>query len=687
MAAEADPVRLHRPHRYTAGTRRAPDDTAHRHLPVRAGTRPAGSHAADGKMNATLRLLRRTSVGVRLVLLVTLTAVTALAITAAGSGALRQSEHALGESLAATGEAYSAANHARSAQVSFKKQVQEWKNVLLRGWDAEMYARYWRQFEAEERTVRESLASLRTSFVAQGLATAGVDTLLASHRQLGVRYRAALAAGFDPADPLSIRRVDAAVRGMDRAPTDGMDTLVEIAQRHAAERAEVHRERAAARIGGAWLLLLTVSVLGTLASALAALLVARSIQRPIMEAVGAAERIARGDLRGRIAAEGRDEVTRLASALDGMLCDLRGIVEPVQETSARLLRTSGEVSALTREAGSAAESFGGVVEQITDGAQEQARVAERVAAGMAEVTTAVSAIALQAREMAVSSGDGLATARAGGRSVEAMAAEMTALGAEAAASLEAARRLDGYAARMQRFVDTTEQIASQSNLLALNAAIEAARAGEHGRGFGVVAEEVRKLAAHSSDAARDTTAFLGEMAESVAQVVRVIGAGAGRARATAESAREAGVALERIYQALAQAESRLGAVAAAAGDAHAQVSEIEQLVGSVATLAEENAASAEEMSAFGEQVSAIHRRTAELAAGGSQEGGASAGGDSLVGIAAHLQVLTTRFVTGAEARPAQPSAREPERTRGGGAPPSAKRGAPRRYPVATAGGR
>lgn len=88
-------------------------------------------------------------------------------------------------------------------------------------------------------------------------------------------------------------------------------------------------------------------------------------------------------------------------------------------------------------------------------------------------------------------------------------------------------QVNGFRARtgeITKIVDIVKAIASQTNLLALNAAIEAARAGEAGRGFGVVADEVKKLADHTQNSVLEIEKNIGELHEDIDRFVLRINA-------------------------------------------------------------------------------------------------------------------------------------------------------------------
>jgi hypothetical protein len=124
---------------------------------------------------------------------------------------------------------------AREAQVAFKTQVQEWKNVLLRGHDPKDLLRYRDAFHGQEGLVEQRLGQVRERVAELGMATDAVDTVLALHADLKTRYAAALDA-LDPGTPEAAWRTDRSVRGMDRPLTEAFDTLVARVRELAAAR-------------------------------------------------------------------------------------------------------------------------------------------------------------------------------------------------------------------------------------------------------------------------------------------------------------------------------------------------------------------------------------------------------------------------------------------------------------------
>ena len=114
---------------------------------------------------------------------------------------------------------------ARLAQVHFKKQVQEWKNILLRGNDRDLFERHVRAFDDEDRQVNEYLQSLSNIAITTGLSVPEIAEAIKIHEQLGHKYRDALK-DYNHSDLKSAVLVDKTVRGIDRIPTDQIDAIV-----------------------------------------------------------------------------------------------------------------------------------------------------------------------------------------------------------------------------------------------------------------------------------------------------------------------------------------------------------------------------------------------------------------------------------------------------------------------------
>lgn len=167
---------------------------------------------------------RQTQVRATLIRLGSLLLLLILLNSLVGLGAIRYTKQAALQDLATLERIEAAQAQAQSALVHFKMQVQEWKNILLRGDEADDLAKYRAAFERELEIVEQKLVALAANAAAAGLVGLGIDEAIAIHQSLQLEYDTALAdfvarGGTDP------RRTDAEVRGIDRELTQRIDHI------------------------------------------------------------------------------------------------------------------------------------------------------------------------------------------------------------------------------------------------------------------------------------------------------------------------------------------------------------------------------------------------------------------------------------------------------------------------------
>lgn len=118
----------------------------------------------------------------------------------------------------------SAFDHARVAQAEFQREIQEWKNILLRGTNPEDYDKYQKLFNEHDKNVILNLKDCRALLLDLGISTNLIDTIIAEHKKVTNIYRSTLD-DFDKSSETGYITVDKAVRGIDRNLSSLFDKL------------------------------------------------------------------------------------------------------------------------------------------------------------------------------------------------------------------------------------------------------------------------------------------------------------------------------------------------------------------------------------------------------------------------------------------------------------------------------
>ena len=347
-------------------------------------------------------------------------------------------------------------------------------------------------------------------------------------------------------------------------------------------------------------------VAGILLSLFMAVLIRRSIIKPVREIEALAQALSQGNLNHTVAYESRDEFGAMAEGLRRAVTLIRAYITDIQRAMGELSQGNFDlkpsqpfigdfkeiedsittmivhVSDTLSQIGLASDQVSAGAQQVSIGAQTLAQGATEQASAVEELMASIGDVSTRVKDNAANASEASGAASEAARAIQSSDEQMVLL-------QSSIREVSDKSQEIGKIIRAIEDIAFQTNILALNAAVEAARAGAAGKGFAVVADEVRNLAARSAEAAKNTT-------DLIENTVKAVSEGVGCTEVTAQ----------RLRDAVASVEKTTALITRISGDSQHQSQAIEEVsvgLDQITAVVQTNSASSEESAAASQELS------------------------------------------------------------------------------------
>lgn len=275
------------------------------------------------------------------------------------------------------------------------------------------------------------------------------------------------------------------------------------------------------------------------------------------------EQIAAGDLSGEpLHIYSGDEIGLASVAFNTMQSQLHDLIRNLIEKSDVVAEHSARVSSFTTS--------------TDNDLQRQAAEIEQLATAMNEMAATISEVAKYAQSTSDATAASEKHAEQGQAIVRNVIMAINEIASEVDNASNTIQTVQQESQNIGTILDTIQSIAEQTNLLALNAAIEAARAGEQGRGFAVVADEVRTLAARTQTSTTEIKTLIDRLQHSAANAVNTMDAGVNKAQQGVAMADKAGTALTEIMDSVTSISDMTLQIASATEEQSTVVQEMDK---------------------------------------------------------------------------------------------------------------